>query len=256
MIRNDFVSNSSSSSYIISSSLPQEEIFKTIIDNFSGYPDEDMIWLNRRSEYVYLMLDMPFYTFCPGDHLDIPRCYNVIIKKSDLSKYIVGDKICVTPEEFINRFEIQDNGGYKDLRFKDSQSYWDLTACVVPETIKFTQWFVANCCENGSVICEEIKKISYELKCAHKKFSERKLRAMLKNYTRYINNKYKGRFYIDFTQEEINKELLQYENKFSTDKKCYIIRFGYSGEGLGNWIYTDSKITSLPDIDIEFYEDY
>lgn len=244
MIRNDFVSNSSSSSYIVFSKLAQDDFFKYITKKYSVCYNNDYPWLsNSCTSKTHLLLPFNFYKFCiidkDDDLLNLAECYDVILDDDEISNYNN-----ITKENFIKEFNIRTNEYMSDCSYQlvhksmsDYDSISDVTAKITMDTIKFTRWFIENCCEtNLDDICTEIHDY-----CDKNK--NKKNKTIDKQFVDYIYNTYGNSFYIEKdTLEKIYRDLDFIETKLNECEDCYFITFGWSGEGSGPWIFIEKKL--------------
>lgn len=259
MIRNDFVSNSSSSSYIVFSKLTQDEFLKYITKKYSEYDkDGDYNWLKSRMTRTHLLLPFNFYKFCivneHEQHLHLAECYDVIVEDDEISNYNN-----ITKENFLNEFNIYPNEYMSDFYYqlvhKSSMNSTDITAKITMDTIKFTRWFIENCCEaNLDEINEEIKKYydDFEKSSKNKNLKDKTIH---KQFMDYLYNKYGNSFYIEkYTLEKITKDLDFIETKLNECEDCYFIKFGWSGEGSGPWIFIDKELKNDNNISFKHLE--
>jgi hypothetical protein len=253
MIRNDFVSNSSSSSYIVSSKLNENELFDYLINE---YCSDDQIdtksWFNTIVKQNIYLLPLSFIKICRDENQNhiIYSCYEFIIPRTCIDEYIDDDlNIKVTPQDFLKQFETTENEYVDDCGQLINSKYAELdipnTAIITNKTIAFTKWFLDNCCYNDQIYKNLVND--------NKNFVSTD-KTQIKNFEEYLFETYSDKAFIDTEQRKyITEQLFMLENSINNNKTCYIVKFGYSGEGCGPWIYTNKN---LKDNDIVQFHDF
>lgn len=255
MIRNDFVSNSSSSSYIVTSKLNENELFDYLIKEYcSDDPVSTKYWLNGIvKQYIYL-IPLSFIKMIYNENKDeyLYKCYEFIVPRACIDEYIDDDlNIKVTPQEFFKQFKTQENEYIDNCgQLINSKYTLDIpdTAIITNKTIAFTKWFLDNCCHDDQTFENAVKEVN--------NFSS-KDETQIRNFKKYLSETYGDKVFIDTEQRKtITEKLSMLENSIKDNKKCYIVKFGYSGEGSGPWIYTDKKLENNDIIQFDYLESY
>lgn len=257
MIRNDFVSNSSSSSYIIISKKDQKEIFDYITDNCldehndSYCTNENKKFLKQHfNKYVNLIIgdfklfgyDSEWMEQTEENSKKGLEFYNCIVRKSDVEKYIKDGKVQVKHEDLIGKED-------KRLRYSGYKIYE-----ITQDSIDFTRWFMKKSIDENSdkdykeflSVCEEMDKIYLQYcatsngnkKLEYPKELEEKYESLwkiCKDKNLFIKSKYCHSKKINEKWENIVEPLEvlldKYEKELKEGNRIYRICFGHGGEG-------------------------
>lgn len=257
MIRNDFVSNSSSSSYIISTKESQNDLIKYICENSTG-PDDGWNYcysenkqflkdgFNRRLVALIIgIFDVIGHecTWMEDEEEEASKGYNfhnLITFEGDLPQFIDKGKVQI---ELKNIFQIK----HPDLMYPGYRMFE-----IKQESIDFTRWFLQftvdesnnenyrelmDCVDKFNKIRREYyasdtnKKmvIPKELQTKYEKYYDLCKNLIIRStYTKYIKN---GKNDYTPVKKDISELLDEYEKLLKDGNRLYRICFGYSGEG-------------------------
>jgi hypothetical protein len=242
MLRNDFVSNSSSSSYIVSSKLNENELFDYLVNEYcADVPEFCRDWLNGIVKQNIYLLPFSFVKICQIENKVeyLYKCYEFIVPRTCIDEYIDDDlNIKVTPQDFFKQFKTKRNDYIDNCGQLINLKYSELdipdTAIVTNKTITFTKWFLDNCCHDDQTYKNAVSDV--------RNFTAEN-ETQIVNFKNYLFETYGDKAFINDEQRKCITELLSMlENSIKDNKTCYIVKFGYSGEGSGPWIYTDKKL--------------
>lgn len=232
MIRNDFVSNSSSSSFIVATKLKEDDFIKHVVCAFGGTKledyAEDAIYpdLNKRHLINYLQYTMLFInTFFKFTKKVLERKYllyhhtltHFSVLNRNIKKIFKNDKL--DWDEFNKNITV--SYPYKDEKENEPKisvnppynTFCIPTARITKETIQFTKWFLEHC----SDISQITQTYDYHTKTPDDKLQE--------VFGPYIDK------WCVFSKKEILQNIEKIERKLNDGYNLYYITVGYSGNG-------------------------
>lgn len=231
MIRDDFVSNSSSSSFIVATKLNEDDFIKHVVCAFGGtkledyaedaiYPDLNKKHLIDHLQYTMLFID----TFFKITSKVLERKYSLYshtlrhftVLNSNLNKIFKDNKL--DWNEFNKNITI--SYPYKNKREHEPKitvaspynTFCIPTTRITRETVIFTKWFLEHC----SDISDIAKTFGYDV------IPDDKLQEV---FGPYIDK------WCVFCKKEILKNINKIERKLNDGYNLYYITVGYSGNG-------------------------
>jgi len=262
-IRCDFVSNSSSSSYIISTKESQEALIDFIVDNAhtrndywnKSYDEDNREFLEMRlNRYVQLIIG-DFKLIGPNDEsysmedeeeeVEARRSFScLVVKANDIKKFIDNGRIVSTFEDI--------QAGRSPNLYSSGYRVFEITK----DSIDYTRYVLTKCSDVDNDPRWQALEDFYknEIPDSVKRYEEEMSEELLKKYTE-LREKCYGIMLLPTVRNDVQdkdgnwttketplSELLdEYEKRLNDGQRIYRICFGSSGEGTdwSSYVWTD-----------------